>query len=552
MQSKNNNLVPVTFRQKLDPSKSPFLQSLNKKVIDGRIKDRIYGRTLQLERLQSTLIRRKKCNAILVGEAGTGKTSIVEELAYQIVEKTTHDNLLNCEIYELDVNGLLAGTQHRGEYETRIRKVLESLENETSSDNSVEKVLFIDEIHNIVGSDEDEVAPVLSNMLKPALARGQFKCIGSTTYDEYVKHIMPDGALSRRFQLISVEGLDLVDTFDAVMTVKGNFEKHHGCLYTDSAIRACIYIADKYIKYRQNPDKTIDLIDEIGSNFAMRKKEQNAYRKDEIDNTYVHDFCEQFLGIKIETARKDEHRKQKSIQRIIDLKQLLNRKIQGQEEAVSTLCRSLMRKECSLNDSKKPIASFMLAGPSATGKTKLARTLGESYFGFVLKLDMSEYIDKISTSTLIGSPPGYVGFHEGGTLTNFVSKNPQSLIIFDEIEKAHPSVITLLLQILEDGVLTDNSGLTHSFANTMILMTTNVANVGDQSSASMGFAIESEDPDAPRPPTIRNYFKPEFINRIDEIICLNRLSPQRLRDVARSTIEKTINQISIGRLREKK
>lgn len=526
----------MKYNPKPKPEKSPYLESLNKKVIDGRMKDRIYGRNSQLERLQSTLMRRQKCNAILVGEAGTGKTSIVEELAFQIVERKVPDDLLDCEVYELDLNGLIAGTQNRGEYETRIKSVLESLEN--AAYDEPKKVVFIDEIHNIVGTDGTESGTSISNMLKPALARGTFKCIGATTTDEYVKYILPDGALSRRFQSISVDALDLNDTFEAVMTIKEHFEKHHRCIYTISAIKACIYIADKYIKYRQNPDKTIDLIDELGSHFAMHKKTEKVHQGKLIDKKYVYEFCEAFLGVKIESFKKEVKHMGKSVQRIVHLKTVLNEKVHGQGEAISRICQSLMRKECCFNDAKRPIASFMLTGPSSTGKTELARTLGDVHFGKTMKLDMSEYMEKVSAATLIGTPPGYVGFDEGGVLTNFVKRNPYSLIIFDEIEKAHPTIITLLLQILEDGILTDNDGLTISFSNTMIIMTTNVLS---QNGHSMGFEPDTKESQSTH--SMSDYFKPEFINRIDDIIHLNQLDDENLRFIARRKIQEKMDQI---------
>lgn len=518
---------------------SPYLKNLNKRASDGDLKDRAIGRDVEIKKLSASLLRRRKPNCILVGEAGTGKTAIVEELAHRINEKSAA-HLQNFEIFELDLNGLIAGTRNRGEFEQRMHQIMNILE--TKSSNDKDKILFIDELHNAFATDGTADQSSLLSILKPALARGTLRCIGATTNDEYTKNILPDGAFNRRFTCINVPQLNYDTTLEAILSVKKNYEDYHKCVYSLDSIKTCIDISNRYFHYRSQPDKSLDLIDEIGSNIAILNKKNLRDPNCKISKQDVLNFCVEYLKLNVDGYNDDL---ESSNLRLTKIQEKLSQQIIGQSHAIKTLCKALMRKQLGFYNSKRPIASFLLLGPSASGKTKLSRLLGELYFDSILRLDMSEYQEKFSVSSLIGAPPGYVAYTEGGTLTNFIRRNPYSLILFDQLDKAHPNVINLLLQILEDGRLNDNSGKLHDFTNSIIIMTSSITS---DNLNSIGFFSSKYEQHEPR--DINNdlkmltmTYKPEFINRIDEIIELDKLSDLDLREIVEKQIVQKLSEV---------
>ena len=504
---------------------SPYLRSLNKRASDGDIKDRAIGRDAEINKLSVSLLRRRKPNCILVGDAGTGKTAIVEELAHRINEKSSA-HLQNFEIFELDLNGLIAGTRNRGEFEQRMNQIMNILE--TKSSNDKDKILFIDEFHNAFATDGTEDKSSLLSILKPALARGTLRCIGATTNDEYTKNILPDGAFNRRFTCINIPQLNYDTTLEAILSVKKNYEDYHKCVYSLDSIKTCIDISNRYFHYRSQPDKSLDLIDEIGSNIAILNKKKLRDPNCKVSKQDVLNFCVEHLKLNVDGYSDDQ--KSNKI-RLTQIQKKLSEQIIGQSYAIRTLCKALMRKELNFSNTKRPVASFLLLGPSASGKTKLSKLFGELYFDSILSLDMSEYQERLSVSSLIGAPPGYVAFAEGGILTNFIRRNPYSLILFDQLDKAHPDLINLLLQILEDGRLKDNLGKLHDFTNSIIIMTSSMSS---DNMNSIGF-FPSENKNHIKSPRdmLTMTYKPEFINRIDEVIELDQLKETDLRDIVR-------------------
>ena len=514
-----------------------FLHSINDKIRNKRRVDRIHGRNIEIQRLTQIILKRTKSNPILLGEAGVGKTAIVEELAHMIEDKTAHHELHDYEIFELDMNALVAGTKKRGDFEERVKEVIEELQEENTN-----KIVLIDEIHNIIcgvqtkdGSD----ALNISELLKPALARGKLKCIGATTYDEYMKYFVKDAALERRFMPLEIKEPTADETIEILHSVKHYYEDYHKCKYTDDSIQKCVSIAKRYIHYRNFPDKAIDLLDELGSHNALLNSTEKT-KKNKITSDDVVKFAREYMKINVESVNTSQGSKIKT------LKETMLSKIKGQENAIKLLTNCLLRNECSLRNHKRPIATFMFYGKSGTGKSELAKILGSEYYDSMIRLDMSEYMDSYSSSSLIGSPPGYVGYDAGGILTNAIKRNPYTIVIFDEIEKAHPKILNILLQIMEDGILHDNQGQKYNFSNAIIIMTSNAGYT--ESNNNLGFQLDSHydpyDNSNTSHDSLKGYFTPEFLNRIDEIIKFNALSDETLRLITYNLIEDKFNFIN--------
>jgi ATP-dependent Clp protease ATP-binding subunit ClpA len=501
------------------------LTSGKQKHIDGA-----FGRKKEIAKLTQIMLRKTKSNAILVGKAGVGKTAIVEQLAKEIKDKSIHYALHDYSIYELNINSLIGGSRERGELESRVKELLEDL---SKIENAV---LMIDEIHNIVKNVKSEKSNTinLSQILKPALARGSLKCIGATTFDEY-KILSQDKAFERRFVPIMVDEPNIIETREILESLKNVYQKYHKCFYDKEALDACVDISNKYIHYRNFPDKAIDLMDEVGSFNSIKNVNMNEFdKRTTITKQHVLEFVSTYLKIPIESIT------QSSLNKIEKLEMFMKSSIIGQDTAIDSLCRTLMRKECGLYAEKKPIASFLFYGQSACGKTSLAKIIGNHYYKSLKILDMSEYMETFSLSKLIGSPPGYVGYEEGGGLTNFVKKNPYSVIIFDEIEKAHPKIFNILLQILEDGRLTDNMGNTIRFNNCIIILTSNAASEPKKTIGFIDDPIQDGDHN-----DLKEYFNPEFLNRFDNIIKFNPITKENIEIITRSLMNEKITDIKM-------
>ncbi len=545
--------------------------------------DPVIGRSKEIMRVVQILCRRTKNNPVLIGEAGVGKTAIVEGLAQEIASGIVPEILLNKRVIALDMSAMLAGTKYRGQFEERVKNIIEEVEKQK------DVILFIDELHTIVGSGSAEGGAMdASNMFKPALARGTLQCIGATTLNEYRRFIEKDAALDRRFQSVTVEAPNIPDTIKILNGLKENYEKHHHCVYTPKALELAVKLSERYITSRQLPDKAIDIIDEAGSKARIRGmkkpksiediavkieettkakelsiKEQNfesaaklrdleksliaqkedatkAWRKslDEVvltvDEEDILEVISAWTGVPLSKMAQSD------TQKLLNLESILQEKVIGQKEATTTIARALRRSRASLKDPKKPIGSFLFMGATGVGKTYLAKVLAEEMFGSqdaIIQIDMSEYMEKFSVSRLIGSPPGYVGHEEGGQLTEQVRRKPYSLVLFDEIEKAHPDVVQLLLQVLEEGRLTDSLGRIVDFRNTIIILTSNVGANILQKNTSMGFDI-AMDSEADYLKTkekvldeMKRVFKPEFINRISDIVLFRSLVKEDLKQI---------------------
>lgn len=517
--------------------KPVYLHSINKKIRENKRIDRAFGRRNEISRLTQIILRRTKSNPILLGDAGVGKTAIVEELAHMIEDKTAHSELHDYEIFELDLNALIAGSKERGEYEDRVKDIIDELQEDNTN-----KILLIDEIHNITKNSNSKSSNTtnISDLLKPALARGTIKCIGATTYDEYTKYFMKDAALDRRFTPIEIKEPNAEETIEILNNIKHYYEDFHKCIFDYTAIVECVIIAEKYIHYRNFPDKAIDLLDEVGSHNAMliaqniKTKTEKVYKEDVIT------FAIEHLQIKVEQMNESTTCKIKNI------KEQMESKILGQNNAIKLLTNCLLRKECSIHNNKRPIATFLFYGKSGTGKSELAKILGTKYYDSFIRLDMSEYMESYSISSLIGSPPGYIGYDEAGILTNAIKRNPYTIILFDEIEKAHPNLYNLLLQIMEDGILHDNQGKKYNFSNAIIIMTSNAGYT--ESSNNLGFQLNTDydpyDNSNTAHDSLKSYFRPEFLNRIDEIIKFNELSDESLYLIAYNNIKDKLDFIN--------
>jgi len=514
------------------PAKSPlesFTSNLNELAMDGKI-DPLIGRRNEIQRTIQILCRRRKNNPLFVGEAGVGKTAIAEGLAKMIVDGEVPEVLSASIIYSLDLGALLAGTKYRGDFEKRFKAVLAQLKKEPDA------ILFIDEIHTIIGAGAASGGVMdASNMIKPILASGDLKCIGSTTYQEYRGIFEKDRALSRRFQKIDVSEPSIDETVKILEGLKSRFEDHHQVRYTHQALRTAVELSERYINERHLPDKAIDVIDEAGAHQRLRPVSK---RKKTIGVHDVEDIIAKMARIPAKNVSLSDKDTLRHLDR--DLKMV----IYGQDEAIGTLSTAIKMSRSGLGDDHKPIGSFLFAGPTGVGKTEVTRQLARIMGIDLIRFDMSEYMERHTVSRLIGAPPGYVGFDQGGLLTEAVNKQPHAVLLLDEIEKAHPDVFNLLLQVMDHGTLTDNNGRKADFRNIIIVMTTN-AGAEQVSRSSMGFANQDHSSDAME--IIKKIFTPEFRNRLDTIVWFKALEAASINSV----VDKFIFELE-GQLENKK
>ncbi len=548
------------------PALDKYGKDITKQALNGEL-DPVVGRASEIERLAQILSRRKKNNPVLIGEPGVGKSAIVEGLAMRIVQRKVARVLFDKRIVSLDMAAVVAGTKYRGQFEERIKSVVDEVSNNKNI------ILFIDEIHNIVGAGNSSGSMDAANLLKPALARGELQCIGATTLDEYRKNIEKDGALERRFQKIIVDPTTPEETLEILQNIKSTYEKHHGVMYTDEALRACVNLTDRYITDRAFPDKAIDALDEAGSRVHISKvvvpkeiedlekqiaqaqenklkavQDQNfesaaGYRDQQerlkLELNDMKEKWEQSLDTTREVVDENDIAQvvamitRVPVQRIAQAEGLrllgmtdeLKKQIIGQDEAIDKIARAIRRNRVGLKDPNRPIGSFMFLGSTGVGKTLLAKRLAEFLFhspDALIRIDMSEYMEKYAVSRLIGAPPGYVGYEEGGQLTEKVRRRPYSVVLFDEIEKAHPDVFNMLLQVLDEGRLTDSLGRTVDFKNTIIIMTSNIGTRDlKEFGGGVGFntsVITKERAESVIRKALNRTFSPEFLNRIDDIV----------------------------------
>ncbi|MCI2256781.1 ATP-dependent protease ATP-binding subunit ClpC [Domibacillus sp. 8LH] len=543
--------------------------------------DPVIGRSKEIQRVIEVLSRRTKNNPVLIGEPGVGKTAIAEGLAQQIINNEVPETLRNKRVMTLDMGTVVAGTKYRGEFEDRLKKVMDEIRQAGNI------ILFIDELHTLIGAGGAEGAIDASNILKPSLARGELQCIGATTLDEYRKYIEKDAALERRFQPIQVDEPTLEESIQILKGLRDRYEAHHRVAILDEAIEAAVKMSDRYISDRFLPDKAIDLIDEAGSKVrlrsfttppnlkeleakleALKHEKDSAVQSQEFEKAASLRDSEQKLREELEQTKNSWKEKQGTensevtmediamvvsswtgipvsklaqteTDRLLNLEEILHSRLIGQEEAVTSISKAVRRARAGLKDPKRPIGSFIFLGPTGVGKTELAKALAESMFGdedAMIRIDMSEYMEKHSTSRLVGSPPGYVGYEEGGQLTEKVRRKPYSVVLLDEIEKAHPDVFNILLQVLEDGRLTDSKGRTVDFRNTVLIMTSNVGAQSLQKNKYVGFNIQDASQDhkdmkGKVMDELKRAFRPEFLNRIDEIIVFHALEKKHLKEI---------------------
>ncbi|ATU71857.1 ATP-dependent Clp protease ATP-binding subunit ClpA [Komagataeibacter rhaeticus] len=507
--------------QKNQDALSTYCTNLNEKAQAGKV-DPLIGRDSEIERTIQILCRRTKNNPLYVGDPGVGKTAIAEGLAKRIVEGDVPEVLLNSTIYSLDMGALLAGTRYRGDFEERLKAVVTELDNNPGS------ILFIDEIHTVIGAGATSGGAMdASNLLKPALAAGTLRCMGSTTYKEYRQHFEKDRALVRRFQKIDVAEPSVDDAVKILRGLKVNYEKHHKVRYTDDAIRGAVELSAKYIHDRKLPDKAIDVIDEVG---ASRMLVPENRRRKTVTLKDVEDIVAKIARIPPKSVSSDDKETLRSLER--DLKGM----VYGQDKAIEALTAAIKLSRAGLRDPEKPIGNYLFSGPTGVGKTEVAKQLASTLGIELIRFDMSEYMERHSISRLIGAPPGYVGFDQGGLLTDAIDQHPHAVLLLDEIEKAHQDLYNVLLQVMDHGRLTDHNGKTVDFRNVVLIMTTN-AGAADLSKEAIGFgrtSREGEDEDA-----IKRLFTPEFRNRLDAIIPFANLSPH----VVDRVVEKFIFQL---------
>ncbi len=477
-----------------------FATNLNEQALQGRI-DPLIGRELEVERTIQTLCRRRKNNPLLVGEAGVGKTAIAEGLAKKIVEENVPDILKNSVIYSLDMGALVAGTKYRGDFEKRLKTLINQLKKEP------EAILFIDEIHTLIGAGSASGGVMdASNLLKPALAAGQLRCIGSTTYQEYRGVFEKDHALARRFQKVDVLEPSVEDTILILKGLKSRFEDHHDVKYSADALRLAAELSARYITDRHLPDKAIDVIDEAGAKQRMTAEHE---RKTIIDSAEIEEIVSKIAKVPAKSVSTNDKDK------LANLEKNLKMLVFGQDEAINALASAIKLSRAGLRDTQKTIGSFLFSGPTGVGKTEVTRQLAKVLGVELIRFDMSEYMERHTVSRLIGAPPGYVGFDQGGLLTEQITKNPHAVLLLDELEKAHPDVFNLLLQVMDHGTLTDNNGRKADFRNIILVMTTN-AGAEEGSRASIGFTHQDHATDSMK--VIEKGFSPEFRNRLDAII----------------------------------
>ncbi len=506
-----------------------YATNLNKLAIDGKI-DPLIGREVELERVVQILCRRRKNNPLLVGEAGVGKTAIAEGLARRIVEGEVPEVLSGAEVYALDMGALLAGTKYRGDFEQRLKSVLKQLTKNESA------ILFIDEIHTLIGAGAASGGTLdASNLLKPALSSGQLRCIGATTYTEYRGIFEKDHALSRRFQKIDVTEPTIAETVSILRGLKSRFEEHHQVKYTVSALTAAAELSVRFISDRHLPDKAIDVIDEAG---AAQRIVTTKRRKKVIGKHEIEEIIAKIARVPSQNVSSNDRNKLQTLDR--DLKSV----VFGQETAIDALSSAIKMSRSGLGDPRKPVGSFLFSGPTGVGKTEVARQLAYTMGVELLRFDMSEYMERHAVSRLIGAPPGYVGFDQGGLLTEAISKQPHCVLLLDEIEKAHPEIFNILLQVMDHGTLTDNNGRRADFRNVIIIMTTN-AGASELSKTKIGFTQSSEVGDELG--EIKRMFTPEFRNRLDAVVSFAPLS----KDVILRVVDKFLMELET-QLQEKK
>ena len=515
-----------------ETSNSPldnYTQKLNSLALAGKI-DPLIGRDRELERVVQTLCRRRKNNPLLVGEAGVGKTAIAEGLARRIVEGNVPDLLAKCTVYALDMGALLAGTKYRGDFEQRLKAVLKQLVDNPNA------ILFIDEIHTVIGAGAASGGTLdASNLLKPVLSTGQLKCIGATTYNEYRGVFEKDHALSRRFQKIDVVEPSVDETIEILKGLKTRFEAHHSVKYTANALTTAAELSARYINDRHLPDKAIDVIDEAG---AAQRIAPKAKQKKIIGKTEIEEIIAKIARIPPRTVSTDDRSALANLHR--DLKAV----VFGQDQAIDALAAAIKMARSGLGNPQKPIGNFLFSGPTGVGKTEVARQLAYCMGIELIRFDMSEYMERHAVSRLIGAPPGYVGFEQGGLLTEQITKKPYSVLLLDEIEKAHPDIFNILLQVMDHGTLTDNNGRKADFRNVVIVMTTN-AGAESLAKNTMGFTFNKQMGDEME--AIKRMFTPEFRNRLDAIISFGALNP----DTIMLVVEKFLMQLD-EQLAEKK
>lgn len=576
---------PQTAAPKKTANDTPVLDNfgtdMTRAAEEGRL-DPVVGREREIERLAQILSRRKKNNPVLIGEPGVGKSAIVEGLALRIVQKKVSRILFDKRVVSLDMSSVVAGTKYRGQFEERIRSILNELQK------NPDVILFIDEIHTIVGAGSAAGSMDAANMLKPALARGEIQCIGATTLDEYRKNIEKDGALERRFQKVLVEPTTPEETLQILRNIKERYEDHHNVTYTDAALESCVKLTERYITDRNFPDKAIDALDEAGSrvhltNINVPKEieeqehliEEAKLKKNEAVKSQNYELAASFrdkekeLSTQLETMKQEWEAQLKKHRETVDEEEIANvvsmmsgvpvqrmaqaegmklaamkddlkAKVIAQDDAIDRLVKAILRSRVGLKDPKKPIGTFMFLGPTGVGKTHLAKELAKYMFGSsdaLIRVDMSEYMEKHSVSRLIGAPPGYIGYDEGGQLTEKVRRKPYSIVLLDEIEKAHPDVFNLLLQVMDEGRLTDNIGRIVDFKNTVIIMTSNIGTRQlKEFGKGVGFAAQTRTDDSEFSRSViqkalNKSFAPEFINRVDEIITFDQLSLEAIKKI---------------------
>jgi len=580
---------PKTSTSPLDQ----FGRDLNQMARDGKL-DPVIGREKEIERVIQILSRRTKNNPCLIGEPGVGKTAIAEGLAQRIADGRVPEILKDKRVVALDLASLVAGSKYRGEFEERLKKVMEEIRNAGNI------ILFIDELHTIIGAGAAEGAIDASNILKPALARGELQAIGATTIDEYRKHVEKDAALERRFQPVMVEEPSPEDAIQILKGLRDRYEAHHRVEITDAAIEAAVRLSDRYVTDRFLPDKAVDLIDEAASRVRLstfvappdlkeledkleevRKEKEAAVQGQEFEKAAR--LRDKETKLKEELERQKNEWQQKKVtskstvteediahivsqwtgipatkltmdesQRLLNMEKLLHEKVVGQDEAVAAVARAIRRARAGLKDPKRPIGSFIFLGPTGTGKTHLARALAEALFGdedAMIRIDMSEYMERHTTSRLVGAPPGYVGYEEGGQLTEAVRRRPYSVVLLDEIEKAHPEVFNILLQVLEDGRLTEAKGRTVDFRNTVIIMTSNAGAQVIRGDKQLGFTVQEDEKEQYERmksrvmDEVKRLFRPEFLNRLDEIIIFHSLNKDHLKQIVHLEVRKVADRL---------
>lgn len=583
-----------TKKGSLTPILDNFSRDLNKLAKEGKI-DPVIGRDKEVKRIAQILSRKKKNNVVVVGDAGVGKSALVEKLALLINGGECPTNLLDKRIVSLDLTSLVAGTKYRGQFEERIKAILNELQNVPNI------IVFIDELHTMIGAGNASGAMDAANILKPALARGEIQCIGATTFDEYKKHIEKDGALVRRFQKLILKEPTQDETIQILNNLKETYQNFHKVYYNDGVVETIVKLSDRYITDRQFPDKAIDILDELGSDKKINTKvpeiieelkkssEELKEKKFQVVKTQNYEQAAKLRDEERKILKQLEEEKEKWLEKqksnhipveisdvyeilsnttgvpitdlddretenLLKMEELLSSKVIGQDDAISIISKSIRRNRVGIKDANKPIGSFIFLGSTGVGKTYLAKTIAELLFGDpekVIRVDMSEFMEKHNVSRLIGSPPGYVGYDEGGQLTEKIKNNPFSVVLFDEIEKAHKDVFNILLQILDEGHLTDSFGRKVNFTNTIIIMTSNVgAKRVSDFGGGVGFSTTSSETQKYEvrksiiQKSLKQQFNPEFLNRIDDIILFNPLGEETIKKIIDIELSKLVNRLS--------